>query len=93
MKRLPPQHTFEVATEQRKLPNGNSFYLPSVAVNLTDVIKLSDEDQQTFADFMLLIDNYNDYIIGAWDETSRKKEDMDVSIVDEIIETEEIPFE
>ena len=93
MKRLPPQHTFEVATEQRKLPNGNSFYLPSVAVNLTDVIKLSDEDQQTFADFMLWIDNYNDYIINAWDETSRKKEDMDVSIVDEIIETEEIPFE
>ena len=92
MKRLPPQHTFEVATEQRKLPNGNSFYLPSVAVNLTDVIKLSDEDQQTFADFMLWIENYNDYIIGAWAETSRKKEDMEVNIVDEMTETEEKAF-
>jgi hypothetical protein len=61
-------------------------------VNLTDIIKLSDEDQQTFADFMQWVDNYNDYIIGAWDENSRKKEDMDVDVVDEIIETEEIPF-
>ena len=93
MKRLPPQHMFEVATEQRKLPNGNSFYLPSVAVNLTDIIKLSDEDQQTFSDFMQWVDNYNDYIIGAWDENSRKKEDMDVGVVEEIIDTEEIPFE
>jgi hypothetical protein len=59
---------------------------------LTDIIKLSDEDQQTFADFMQWVDNYNDYIIGSWDENSRKKEDMDVDVVDEIIETEEIPF-
>ena len=42
---------------------------------------------------MQWVDNYNDYIIGAWDENSRKKEDMDVGFVDEIIETEEIPFE
>ena len=83
----------EVATEQRKLPNGNSFYIPSVSLNLSDVIKLSDEDQQTFADFMQWIDNYNDYIINAWGENSRKKEDMDVDVVDEIIDNEEIPFE
>ena len=41
---------------------------------------------------MQWIDNYNDYIINAWNENSRKKEDMDVDVVDEIIETEEIPF-
>ena len=41
---------------------------------------------------MQWVDNYNDYIIGSWDENSRKKEDMDVDVVDEIIETEEIPF-
>ena len=93
MKRLPPQHMIEVATEQRKLPNGNSFYIPSASLNLSDVIKLSDEDQQTFADFMQWIDNYNDYIINAWGENSRKKEDMDVDVVDEIIDSEEIPFE
>ena len=93
MKRLPPQHNIEVATEQRKLPNGNSFYIPSVSLNLTNVIKLSEEDQQTFADFMQWIDNYNDYIINAWNENSRKKEDMDMDIVQDLIETEEIPFE
>ena len=93
MKRLPPQHNIEVATEQRKLPNGNSFYIPSVSLNLTNVIKLSEEDQQTFADFMQWIDNYNDYIINAWNENSRKKEDMDMDIVQDLVETEEIPFE
>ena len=93
MKRLPPQHNIEVATEQRKLPNGNSFYIPSVSLNLTSIIKLSEEDQQTFADFMQWIDNYNDYIINAWNENSRKKEDMDMDIVQDLVETEEIPFE
>ena len=93
MKRLPPQHNIEVATEQRKLPNGNSFYIPSVSLNLTNIIKLSEEDQQTFADFMQWIDNYNDYIINAWNENSRKKEDMDMDIVQDLVETEEIPFE
>ena len=93
MKRLPPQHNIEVATEQRKLPNGNSFYIPSVSLNLTNVIKLSEEDQQTFADFMQWIDNYNDYIINACNENSRKKEDMDMDIVQDLVETEEIPFE
>ena len=93
MKRLPPQHNIEVATEQRKLPNGNSFYIPSVSLNLTSIIKLSEEDQQSFADFMQWIDNYNDYIINAWNENSRKKEDMDMDIVQDLVETEEIPFE
>ena len=93
MKRLPPQHNIEVATEQRKLPNGNSFFIQSVSLNLTNVIKLSEEDQQTFADFMQWIDNYNDYIINAWNENSRKKEDMDMDIVQDLVETEEIPFE
>ena len=82
MKRLPPQHMFEVATEQRKLPNGNSFYLPSVAVNLTDIIKLSDEDQQTFADFMQWVQNYNEYIINAYSEKVTKHNDNDDDVLD-----------
>ena len=93
MKRLPPQHNIECATEERKLPNGNSFYLPSVSLNLTDTVKLTQEDQDMFAHFMQWVDNYNDYIIGAWDEKSRKKEDMDNELVDEIIDSEEIPLE
>ena len=92
-KRLPPQHNIECATEERKLPNGNSFYLPSVSLNLTDTVKLTQEDQDMFANFIQWVDNYNDYIISSWDEKSRKNEEVDNDVVDEIIDSEEIPFE
>ena len=93
MKRLPPQHNIECATEEKKLPNGNSFYLPSVSLNLTDTVKLTQEDQDMFGNFIQWVDNYNDYIISSWDEKSRKNEEVDNEVVDDIIDSEEIPFE
>jgi|TARA_R100001126_G_C4848313_1_gene160613 hypothetical protein len=93
MKRLPPQHNIECATEERKLPNGNSYYVPSVALNLTDSVTLTQEDQDMFGNFIQWVDNYNDYIINAWNEKSRKVEEIDNEVVDEIIDSEEIPFE
>jgi flagellar capping protein FliD len=93
MKRLPPQHNIECATEEKKLPNGNSFYLPSVSLNLTDTVKLTQEDQDMFGNFIQWVDNYNDYIISSWDEKSRKNEEVDNDVVDDIIDSEEIPFE
>ena len=35
MKRLPVQHTVDLTTEERKLPNGNSFYLPLTGMDTT----------------------------------------------------------
>ena len=46
-----------------------------------------------FGNFIQWVDNYNDYIISSWDEKSRKNEEVDNEVVDDIIDSEEIPFE
>ena len=51
MKRLPIQHYVKLATEERKLPNGNCFYLPSVTLDLTNTLDMDDDAQETFANF------------------------------------------
>jgi len=42
MKALPVQHTISLATEARKLPNGNVFYLPVSTLDVANKIDLSD---------------------------------------------------
>ena len=64
-------------TEERKLPNGNSFtYLHTLDLQDTEVSK---DDQETFINFMAWIDNYNTYIFNEWDMKVKKEvnvEDM-----------------
>ena len=73
VKRLPVQHTIVLNTEERKLPNGNSFFLPTYTLNLQDTIDISTEDQETFINFMSWIDNYNTYIYNEWDMKAKKE--------------------
>lgn len=82
-KRLPIQHVVAAATEERKLPNGNSFFLPVTTVNLTNIVEIEQSDQALFTDFMAWVQNYNEYIINTYAEksTSRNDED-DVAITD-----------
>ena len=68
MKRLPVQHTVDLTTEERKLPNGNSFYLPLTGMDTTKTVELQQKDQDLFADFMSWVQNYNEYIINAYAE-------------------------
>ena len=80
MKKLPVQHEITLNTEERKLPNGNSFYLPQVSLDVTKTIELSDDDQQTFSNFLSWIQNYNEYIMKEWEQNTGKdiaKEDID----------------
>jgi hypothetical protein len=89
MKRLPVQHMITANTEERKLPNGNSFYLPVVSLNLTDTLPLTDEEQTMFADFMSWVDNYNSYITNAWAEKANSHMDDDeIDVVDGIVDVE-----
>ena len=89
MKRLPVQHMITANTEERKLPNGNSFYLPVVSLNLTDTLPLTDEEQTMFADFMSWVDNYNSYITNAWAEKANADmEDADIDVVDDLVDVE-----
>ena len=72
MKRLPVQHEITLNTEEKKFPNGNSFYLPQVSLDTTKTIELTDEDQKMFSDFLSWIKNYNEYIMKEWEENTGK---------------------
>jgi len=75
MKRLPVQHNVTLNTEERKLPNGNSFYLPVTSLDVANSIDLTQDDQKKFADFMSWVTNYNQYIINAYTEKTSQKAD------------------
>ena len=88
-KRMPIQHTMVANTEERKLPNGNSFYLPVVSIDMTKSLDITGEEQDSFADFMTWIENYNDYIINTYAEkSSRHNDEDDELIVDGIVDIE-----
>lgn len=87
MKRLPVQHNITANTEERKLPNGNSFYLPVVSLDLTKTLELTDTEQNTFGDFMAWVQNYNEYIVNSWTEKSLQ-EGEDIDGVDDIVDIE-----
>tara|TARA_Y100000996_G_C22414025_1_gene598488 strand:- start:244 stop:900 length:657 start_codon:yes stop_codon:yes gene_type:complete len=89
MQRLPVQHLITANTNERKLPNGNSFFVPVVSLNVTDTMQLTQGDQTMFADFMSWIDNYNNYIVNAWAEkTNTKLEDGDAEVLDDLVDIE-----
>ncbi len=87
MKRLPVQHAITANTEERKLPNGSSYYVPVVSLNVTETLELTDTEQGMFADFMSWVDNYNIYIANAWGEKANAHmDDDDVDVVDGLVD-------
>ena len=82
MKRLPVQHIVTLNTEERKLPNGNSFYLPTTSLDTTNAVELTQEDQNMFGDFMSWVTNYNEYIINAYAEKASSHDDDDLEELD-----------
>jgi len=89
-KRLPIQHVVDAATEERKLPNGNSFFLPVTTVNLTNIVEIEQSDQALFTDFMAWVQNYNEYIINAYAEKATEHDDDDdIAITDGVIDVDD----
>jgi len=87
--RLPVQHTITANTNERKMPNGNSFFIPVVSLDTSKTIQLTQEDQNMFADFMTWIDNYNNYVVNTWAEKANSKlEDGDSELVDDLVDIE-----
>lgn len=87
--RLLPQHWITLDTEEKGLPNGESYFLPLAALDLSSAIPLVDADQKTFADFNQWIDNYNDYIIKQFNEArDNGAGDVDEELVDEFVDVE-----
>lgn len=92
MKRLPVQHTVDLTTEERKLPNGNSFYLPLTGMDITKTVELEQKDQDLFADFMSWVQNYNEYIINAYADKAGDSDgdELDELDINDIIDVEEV---
>ena len=93
-KRLPLQHSMLINTEERQIPSGAKYYVPSVSVNLTDSIEISEADQEMFGNFMTWVDNYNSYVSNQWSENvNSKMSDDDVEIIDVLVDEAEIDIE
>jgi len=89
MSRLPVMHNFVANTAERKMPNGNSFFVPVVSLNIHDVIDVTPDDNNMFTDFLSWVDNYNSYISNAWAENANAKmEDGDAEVLDDLVDIE-----
>tara|TARA_A100001011_G_C14312519_1_gene846323 strand:- start:1867 stop:2775 length:909 start_codon:yes stop_codon:yes gene_type:complete len=85
------QHGISLGTEEKKLPNGSSFYLPTYEV-LPDPIDIGEDEQKIFEDFVQWIKNYNTYIFNIWTEKAKNKNDglsdEDMNVVDDFVDVE-----
>ena len=87
MQRLPIQHNIHFETEEKTIPTGAVFYLPTTSLDVSDTVTLTESDQDIFADFMAWIQNYNDYIGTEWAAKSRNTmEQDDMETVDDFID-------
>ena len=64
------------------------YYLPQVKLDLTKTIELDDADQEMFADLMLWVQNYNEYILNEWSTNMNKHDETDKDLVDDFIDIE-----
>ena len=94
MRRLPVQHRIVFGTEGRSLPNGSTFYLPTAELDMTKALEIDGDTQETLANFLGWVSNYNEYIINAWDENAHKSEKVDTKLVEEFVDIDagEIAF-
>ena len=86
MKRLPVNHLIHASSEERKLPNGNTYYVPSTKLDLSSKIETSDEDQELFGNLLAWVTNYNQYIMSQWNENVHNHENVDASMVESFID-------
>ena len=93
MKRLPVQHSVTLNTEEQKLPNGNSFYLPVTSLDITNTLEISQADQDMFLDFMTWVENYNEYIISAYSDKVSSKADEELDAIDGLDDILDIELE
>tara|TARA_R110000787_G_scaffold46190_11_gene112259 strand:+ start:3647 stop:4549 length:903 start_codon:yes stop_codon:yes gene_type:complete len=85
-RRLPVQYTLDCATDERKMPNGNTYYVPNVSLNTSEVLTIGDDVQDTFRDFVEWVTSYNAYITSEWDDKNVSNlSPEDASLVEEFI--------
>ena len=88
--RILPKHFLQLGTEEKTIPTGVKYYLPTVEL-VPEVIELEiPKDQETFANFIEWIKNYNDWVIGTHEDIIKGKADKDVkNVIDEFVDIDE----
>jgi len=85
-RRLPVQYTLDCVTDERKLPNGNTYFVPNVNLDMSEVLPLGEDVQNTLRDFIDWVDNYNSYITSEWeDKNVSNLSPEDATLVEEFI--------
>ena len=88
-RRLPVQYRIGCETVERKLPNGNTYYVPNVSLDTTEVLPIGEDVQDTFRSFVDWVTNYNEYISSEWeDKHVNNLSSEDTSLVEEFITVE-----
>jgi len=89
-KRLPVQHWIKCGSEERSLPTGASFFLPTQQLDMQNTIELAEADQEKFSNFIEWIGNYNQYIVNAYNESAGSKmSKADEDLVEDFIDIDE----
>jgi len=92
MRRLPPQHSVVLTSNEVPLPNGNSFYIPVTALDLNNTLEMDNDAQEVFGNFVAWIENYNTYILNSWNENMHKNEEVDTDTVEAFVDISEEDF-
>ena len=67
-RKLPVEHSIKISTAEVPLPNGSSYFVPETDVDMSNVLTVTDADQETFSGFMEWVTSYNEYIVRTWSE-------------------------
>ena len=90
IKKIPINHYISVATEEQKIPSGNSFYVPVASLDVTRNANITDDDQVLFTQFQEFVSNYNGWVVSEWDKLAQPQDisDEDKDIVDNFIDVD-----
>ena len=76
----------KVETSERKLPNGNSFYVTKSSLDLSNKVNRDDADEEHFVSFQSWIQGYNQFVIGKHHELAHTNESVDKELVESFID-------
>ena len=76
----------KIETSERKLPNGNSFYVTKSSLDLSNKVDRADTDEEHFVSFQSWIQGYNQFVIGKHHELAHTNESVDKELVESFID-------
>ncbi|MEK9700312.1 MAG: hypothetical protein VW270_31310 [Candidatus Poseidoniales archaeon] len=63
-----------------------------MALDLNETLDVQDAEQETFANFLAWVENYNEYIKGAWNDNAYKNDDTDTDTVESFVDIDAEDF-